>query len=242
MGLWGNLVSLRPLGGCDPSSNLGSPIQFKMKIKKLIHCCLLIEEKGLRILTDPGTYLEEPENINKIDLIIITHEHQDHLHIGSLKAVIKNNPKAKIFTNKAVGKLLDAEKINYELLENNQKKVIKGVSIEAFGHDHAHMYKIVPCMNTGYFIADKLFYPGDSFHKPPKSVDILALPVAGPWLKISESIDYALDVSPKIAFPVHEGMLKKPGSAHRLPPTILEPKGIKFVIIEEGKEIDFSKH
>ena len=211
-----------------------------MKITKFIHCCLLIEEKGLRILTDPGSYLGY-EEVKNIDVILITHEHQDHLHIPSLKKVLANNSSAQVFTNKGVGKLLDAEKISYKLLEDAQKKIIKGVSIEACGHDHAHMYKVVPCVNTGYFIANKLFYPGDSFYNPSKKIEILALPVAGPWLKISEAIDYALNINPKIAFPVHEGMLKSPGSAHRLPPTILGPKGIRFIILEEGKQLDFDK-
>ncbi len=27
-----------------------------MKIKKIGHCCLIIETKGVRIMTDPGTF------------------------------------------------------------------------------------------------------------------------------------------------------------------------------------------
>ena len=27
-----------------------------MKIKKIGHCCLIIETKGIRIMTDPGTF------------------------------------------------------------------------------------------------------------------------------------------------------------------------------------------
>lgn len=54
-----------------------------------------------------------------------------------------------------------------------------------------------------------------------------------------EAIDYALQIKPKVAFPVHEGGLKQPGSVHRIPPTILEPKGIKFQVLEDGKEYEF---
>jgi len=70
-------------------------------------------------------------------------------------------------------------------------------------------------------------------------VEILALPVAGPWMKISEAIDYALEIKPKVVFPVHDGALKILGPAHRVPSTILPEHGIKFVIIEEGKEVSF---
>lgn len=53
-----------------------------MKITKFGHCCLLIEEKGVRLLTDPGTYSDGFEHL-KVDAVLITHEHQDHLHIES---------------------------------------------------------------------------------------------------------------------------------------------------------------
>ena len=38
-----------------------------MNITKLGHCCLLIEEKGLRILTDPGAYSTGQNEIKNID-------------------------------------------------------------------------------------------------------------------------------------------------------------------------------
>lgn len=210
-----------------------------MKITKFGHCCLLIEEKGLRILTDPGSYSTAQNEVKNIDIILITHEHADHIHIPSLKNCIKNNPQARIITNKGVAKLLDVEGITYEIIEHGQKIEIKGVLIEGFGEKHALMYKtIAPTINTGYFIANMLFYPGDALYNPNKPVDMLALPVAGPWLNLTEAIDYAIEIHPKICFPVHEGGLKTPGSVHRIPDTILNPLGIKFVILEEGKETE----
>ncbi len=98
---------------------------------------------------------------------------------------------------------------------------------------------ILPIQNTGYFISNKLFYPGDTFVNPGKQVEILALPVAGPWLKLPEAIDYALEISPKICFPVHDGILRSPGSAHLIPPKVLETKGIKFEILEIDRKYDF---
>lgn len=210
-----------------------------MKVTKFGHCCLLIEEKSLRILTDPGSYSTAQNEVKDINVVLITHEHADHIHIPSLKNFLKNNPKARIITNKGVAKMLDAEEINYELVEHNQKINIGGVLIEGYGEKHAEMYKtITPVINTGYFINNRLFYPGDAFYNPKKSVDILALPVAGPWMKLSEAIDYAIEVHPKVAFPVHEGILKNPGSVHRIPNDFLNSKGIKFIILDEWKEIE----
>ncbi len=211
-----------------------------MKITKFGHCCLLVEENGARILTDPGIYSTSQNDAKNIDVVLITHEHPDHLHIDSLKTVLKNNPQAKVITNKSVGALLDKEGIAYSTLEGGQSENEKGVLIEGFGDKHAVMHPSIPqSQNTGYFIANRLFYPGDALTNPGKEVEILALPVAGPWLKLSEAVDYALELKPRISFPVHEGILKSPGSTHRIPPQILEPKGIKFTVLEIDKEYEF---
>ena len=59
-----------------------------MKITKLGHCCLLIETKDKRILTDPGSYtVEAHSKLGNIDYILFTHEHQDHYHLESLMGV-----------------------------------------------------------------------------------------------------------------------------------------------------------
>lgn len=210
-----------------------------MKITKLGHCCLIIEENGVKILTDPGTYTTEQNNVKDVDIVLITHEHQDHFHLESVKTILANNPKAKIITNNAVGGLLKEAGINCELLEDGQNGLFNNVKVEAHGKDHAFIYETVPTvMNTGFFIADRLFYPGDAFHNPGKPVEILALPVAGPWMKISESLNYAREINPKAAFPVHDGMLKLWGPVHILPSKTLEPMGIKFFDLKKENSID----
>ncbi|MEK7644962.1 MAG: MBL fold metallo-hydrolase [Patescibacteria group bacterium] len=213
-----------------------------MNIKKLGHCCLLIKEGGLTVLTDPGAYSTSQNQLTGIDVILITHEHADHLHIGSLKAVLVNNPQAEVITNSGVGVILAKEGIAHTIVAEGQRVERKGVEISGFGKDHWKMYKTVnPVENTAYFIGKKLFYPGDSFSTPDQSVDVLALPVAGPWATLSECIDYALAMKPRAAFPVHDGMLiaDRLGPAHRLPQQELTKVGIDFVVMNEGDEKTF---
>ncbi len=214
-----------------------------MHIKKLKHCCLVIDLKGKdgkskRILVDPGSYsVEEHDKVKHADIVLITHEHADHFHIESLKALIKRAPDATIITDIGVGAILAKEGIEHRVMEHGNAIDLKGVHIEAYGKDHAFLHESLPLMsNIGFFIENKFFFPGDAFTDPKKPIDVLALPVAGPWMKISEAVNYALKVKPRVAFPVHDGVAFS--SAHRIPEMVLGKNGIEFVKLEEGGEID----
>ncbi len=213
-----------------------------MKIKKIGHCCLLIRTNNLTILTDPGNWSVDQNSISGIDVILITHEHADHFHVDSLQEILKNNPQAKIVTNTSVGKKLDELNIGYLVLEDRLETEVGGLLLEAFDCRHEEIYEeIGQVQNTGYLVDGKLFYPGDAFGNPEKTVDVLALPVAGPWCKVADAIGYALLVKPKKAFPVHDGMLnpQRIGSYHKVPEKILVENGIEFIIMNEGDEREF---
>ena len=183
-----------------------------MRVTKLGHCCLVLELPGVKLLTDPGSFSTTQNDIGGIDAVLITHEHEDHLHLDSLKAVLAKNPTALVIGNKAVAKLV-GEKIAdtvVTVVGDGQSTMVKDVLIEGFGTEHALVYP--PNMglveNTGYFVANKFYFPGDNFHNPGKKIDILALPVAGPWMKIADAIDFAKAVKARTAFGVHDGMIQ----------------------------------
>ena len=213
-----------------------------MIITKFGHCCLLIETKGVRILTDPGNY-NEPPMVTDIDVVLISHEHQDHLHTESLNIILAKNPEAKVMTHASVGRILDEASISYTLIADGERVVVKGVSIESSGSEHACIHHDLPVVqNTGFYIDETLFYPGDSFHNPKKNIVVLALPVAGPWMKLSEAIEYAKLIKPKVVFPVHDGMLRQGiqlGPTRRIPKMLLEPLSIEYVDMIEGSTHDF---
>ena len=195
-----------------------------MKITKIGHCCLVIEIDNARFLTDPGAYSEGQGQITGLDAVIITHEHPDHLHLESLTQVLANNPNVAVITNAGVGAKLAEAGIPHTIVQGREKTEVKGVVIEAYDCKHEEIYEqIGQVQNTGYFIGEKLFYPGDSFYNPQRPVDVLALPVAGPWCKLSDAIRYALKVKPKKAFAVHDAALVPARSAlySKLPQEIL---------------------
>jgi L-ascorbate metabolism protein UlaG (beta-lactamase superfamily) len=209
-----------------------------MKIKKIGHCCLILDIDGRRVMTDPGSYtIDEQIQEKNIDLVVITHEHADHLHIESLKDILSKNQSAIVVTNISVGKLLGEAGIAHQILEDKGVGEFAGVYLEAHGDKHAEIYEDISMVqNTGYFIGKDFFYPGDAFINPRKPVDILALPVAGPWTTIKDSILYAKELKPRLCFPVHDWNMKLPGVAHRTPAIVLPKHSIEFHVLQEGKE------
>jgi len=74
-----------------------------MKITFLGHACLLIETNNKSIIVDP--FISGNPLINgsinpkelKVDYILITHAHQDH--VLDVEVIMQNNPQAKIISN-----------------------------------------------------------------------------------------------------------------------------------------------
>lgn len=212
-----------------------------MKITKFGQCCLLIETQNKRILTDPGRFTVSQNDVRDVDIILITHEHPDHLHSDSLNAILANNPQAIVLCNSSVGKILSELGVEHEVLEGRDHTEKEGIVLEAYDGKHAEIYKeFGQVQNTGYFIADELFYPGDAYIEPGKSVRVLALPVAGPWCRSVDAISYALQVNPEKAFPVHDAILNAEGMAlvHNMFENNLKANGVEFVRLgnDETKE------
>ena len=214
-----------------------------MTITKIGHCCLLLEiavgNGVVKILTDPGMYSSAQNELKNIDFVLITHEHADHYHVDSVKVIMTNNPSAAIVSNGAVAALLKKEGIDCTVVAHGDAIDLKGVSLKGWGTKHAVIYKeFGQVENTGYFIDGVLWYPGDAFTPIDWDVEVLALPIGGPWMKISEAIDYAVALKPKKCFPVHDAGYSSPTSQHRWPKMILEKEGIAFTPLEAGQKTE----
>lgn len=213
-----------------------------MKITKYGHSCLLVEEAGARIITDPGMWNPVPE-AEHIDAVLVTHEHQDHCDLAQLAAILAKNPSARVITHAAVAKILRDAGIPSEAIEPGQPVMVNGVSVESFGTEHAVIYGASPCRNTGYLIAGKLFAPGDALHGvPSQAAEVLALPTGGPWMKISEAIDYAKKIRPKAVFPIHDAMYTDEYARAVGPRWIggmLAGEGIEFRDLSPGSTAEF---
>jgi len=193
-------------------------------------------------MTDPGVFTTAQGNVTGLDAIVITHEHADHYEPNMLKDILKNNPDAEVIVSTSLGKTLEKEGIVHLVVGDGQEVQVRGVSVRGFGKAHAFVYEKKPDMeNTGYLIDNAFFLPGDSFEQPKASVDILALPVCGPWMKLGEALDFAIAVKPRVAFPVHDH-LYRPEIAEMFegwPTQVFSEKGIEFVALKAGETKTF---
>ena len=76
-------------------------------------------------------------------------------------------------------------------------------------------------------------HPGDSFHVPAEKVDVLALPTAAPWMKLSEGVDYLQAVAPRIAVPIHQAVTTI-ATTHYDAFSALAPEGTTVVVLVQG--------
>ncbi|MDR3548542.1 MAG: MBL fold metallo-hydrolase [Candidatus Pacebacteria bacterium] len=215
-----------------------------MNITKFGQSCLLIEETGpegvVRIILDPGSFSTAQNDLKDIDLVLITHEHGDHVDVNSLKQIVAHNPQAEIITTAGTKATLDKEGISSEVLKHGENVTKKGITIEGIGEKHAILINSMPQIeNVGFLINGRLFYPGDALTEPGREIEILALPAAAPWAKLSEIVDYTLAVKPKVAFPVHDSILAHPAMMQGMYAQVFQGAGIDFRPVELNKEYEF---
>ncbi len=97
-----------------------------MKITKFPQSCILIESNGIKILVDPGTTKYEKkflENWKRVDAVLITHRHGDHLH----KQVLEEFD-VPIYSTHEVANFAPNLKIN--IIKENDIFSIKDIKIE----------------------------------------------------------------------------------------------------------------
>ncbi len=189
-----------------------------LEITFIGHGTLMFTFGGKVIHIDPWTQLADYSKLPKADLILLTHEHRDHL---DLKAVdILRKERAAIVCPK-----ITAEQIKGATVMNNgDVKTVEGLTIKA-----VPAYNLVHKRDTGqpfhpkgdgngYLITfgDKNVYvAGDTENIPEmkalKGIDIAFLPMNLPFTMTPEMVaDAVLAFKPKILYPYHFGETDTP--------------------------------
>ncbi|MDD5341946.1 MAG: MBL fold metallo-hydrolase [Patescibacteria group bacterium] len=180
-----------------------------MKITKYPQSCFLVELKDKRILIDPGSYVYsalplKPENWQKIDVILFTHEHSDHFDLESLKIILRNN-QPKIITNQAVqGKLKDA---GIESLDIEPGEMTNVDNVEFMGVKSKHGPLPgggQPPEVIGFLIDRQLLHLGDTVKSDKVPAEIVLIPMCGQvCFSPKDAVKYLKKIKPQLAIPMH---------------------------------------
>lgn len=207
-----------------------------MQITKFAHSCVLIENDGVRVLFDPGSFTTGFEDLTGLTAVLVTHQHPDHLDLDRLPALLARNPEARVFTDPGSAQKLGEAGIEAQSVQAGDALDV-GTSVTVHGGRHAIIHPDIPGIpNVGYLVGGRFYHPGDSFEVPEIDIEILGLPTGAPWLKLSEAIDFLRAVRPRTALPIHEAVLAAPqmfyGHHERL-----APAGTTVQVIEPGGSV-----
>jgi len=177
-----------------------------MRVTKYVHSCLLFEDDDSTVLFDPGqmsweSRLLDVAKLERLDSIIITHEHFDHYYDLFVKSLKEKFPDVEIVTTPSLAEKLTAMDITNVKSTSTDK-------VEIVTAPHESMEPLAPpptVQNIGVHYKGVLTHPGDSYHIAA-SKQILALPLAGPWGATIDGIRLATALKPKIIVPIHDWM------------------------------------
>jgi L-ascorbate metabolism protein UlaG (beta-lactamase superfamily) len=182
-----------------------------MRLQKLGHSCLLVESGDARLLIDPGTFSSGFDYLDGLTAVLVTHQHPDHLDVARLPALLERNPSMQVIADAGTAQILRDQHGVEASVASGGEVFDLGVRVEAVGEMHAQIHPDIPQVtNVGYLIDGRLLHPGDAIDVTDREVEILALPTMAPWMRMAEAVDYLRAVSPKIAVPIHDGLLRSP--------------------------------
>ncbi len=206
-------VTDHPLTGQDTEEVASRRTIDDMHLTHFGHSCLLAtfdDDAETTVLFDPGVFSHGFEGITGLSAILITHQHPDHVDTSRLPALVDGNPGAALYadpqTAAQLGEPWTAVNVGDELS-------VGGLRVRGVGGVHAVIHPEIPLVdNISYLVGDgehpaRLMHPGDALYIPREPVDVLALPAAAPWMKISEGVEYLRAVNPNSAIPIHQGIV-----------------------------------
>ena len=187
--------------------------QGDLEITFIGHGSLMFTFNGKVIHVDPFSKLAEYSKLPKADILLITHEHRDHLDLKAMEAV-RTDKSVLVLTKTCAARLKGGI-----IMENGDTETVGGLKIEAVpAYNLVHMRSEgVPFhpkgIGNGYVITfgeKRVYVAGDTENIPEmkklERIDCAFLPMNLPYTMNPEMVaDAAKAFKPKILYPYHYG-------------------------------------
>ena len=185
----------------------------KLEITFIGHGTLMFTFGGKIIHVDPFSRLTDYSKLPQADMILLTHEHRDHLDLKALDNLRADKTKLILTKN-------CAQQVNGGIImQNGDVKTVDGLKIEAVPaynlvHMHSEGVPFHPKGNgNGYVITFgdiRIYVAGDTENIPEmkqlKDIDVAFLPMNLPYTMTPEMVaDAARAFKPKVLYPYHYG-------------------------------------
>nr|WP_321353534.1 MBL fold metallo-hydrolase [uncultured Draconibacterium sp.] len=184
-----------------------------LEITFIAHGTLMMQFNGKVIHIDPVSWYADYAAMPKADLILITHEHGDHLDAKALDAVKKNG------TELVLTKTCNEQYAGTKVLSNGESGTFSGIKVDAvpaynIKHEREPGQPFHPKgVGNGYvlhFGDKKVYVAGDTENIPEmarlKDIDVAFLPMNLPYTMTPEMVADANKMfQPKVLYPYHFG-------------------------------------
>jgi L-ascorbate metabolism protein UlaG (beta-lactamase superfamily) len=184
-----------------------------LKITLIGHGTLMFTFGNEIIHVDPFTKVADYEKLPKADVVLITHEHHDHLDLKALALV--RTEKTKVVLTEACSKQVK----NGIIMKNGEVQTVNGLKIEAIPaynlvHKRDNGQPFHPKgVGNGYIITfgnKRVYVAGDTENIPEmkslQEIDCAFLPMNLPYTMTPEMVaNAAAAFRPKILYPYHFG-------------------------------------
>jgi L-ascorbate metabolism protein UlaG (beta-lactamase superfamily) len=183
-----------------------------MRLTKLVHAGVKLVKDNAALVIDPGTFDSGTQALAEADVVLITHEHADHVDTGALRAALDARPGLQVRASTAVASQLGSFGGRVQAVRHGDTFTAAGFGVHVYGQEHARSHREIPVVpNTGFLVDGELLHPGDALTIPDEPVPTLLVPVCAPWLKCAEFVDYFREVNPRRGFAIHDAMLSEFG-------------------------------